>query len=106
MVLAITVCFQLLGAGVTAPPPSVHLVTATLWWGIAIAAITRLGLLAMTVGIGVYEGLAAAVLTTDLSAWYATGTIVAVMWPLLLAGYGAYTALAGRPIFAGAWLEE
>lgn len=52
-----------------------------------IGTLTRLGLLAATISMAVSSAMAGAVLTT-----------------LLLAGYGAYTALAGRPVF-GTWLE-
>ncbi|HEX6322403.1 MAG TPA: serine/threonine-protein kinase [Vicinamibacterales bacterium] len=97
---------EMLGADGGALPAPVRIVTATLSWGIAIAAITRLGLLAMTVASGVYYALSSVLITTDLSAWYATGMILAVAWTLLLAGYGAWTALAGRPVFAGGWMDE
>ena len=81
-------------------------VVALAGWWILVATLTRLGLLAATISTAVYHTMAGAVVTTNLSAWYATGTIVAVMWTLLLAGYGAHTALAGRPVFGTAWLEE
>ena len=106
VVFALLVGLELLGQGEGGIPPQVRMVTATISWGIAIAALTRLGLLAVTVGTGLYYALTGSVLTTHLTAWYGTGTILVVATTFLLAGYGAYTALAGRPMFAGAFLED
>jgi serine/threonine-protein kinase len=104
--MVLFVGLELLGSPEGAIPPQVRLVTATLSWGVAIAAITRLGLFAMTVASGLYYVLSAGVITTHLSAWYGTGTILAIATVLGLAAYGAYAALAGRPMFAGAWVDE
>ena len=106
VVFAMVVGLEMLGAAEGAIPLQVRIFTATLSWGIAIVAITRLGLLAMTVGSGIYYVLTGAVLTTHLSAWYGTGTLLAVATTVALAAYGAYAALAGRPVFAGAWVDE
>jgi hypothetical protein len=45
-------------------------------------------------------------LTTDLSAWYASTTIFAVVVVVLApAAYAFHTAVAGRPLFKAGFLE-
>ena len=105
LAVALFAGLETLGSSSAAPLP-LRAAVAFAGWSLVIATLTRLGLLAATISSAIYSTMAAAVVTTNLSAWYATGTIIAVMWTLLLAGYGAYTALAGRPMFGTAWLEE
>lgn len=105
-VLVLAVGLNTLDPAQGALPMPVLLAAAILSWGLAIVAVTRLGLLAVTVAMGLYYVLSSTALTTHLSAWHGTGTIVAGGCTLLLAGYGAYTALAGRPVFGTTWLEE
>jgi len=45
------------------------------------------------------------VLTTDLSVWYASSTEVVVVLVLALTAYAFHTAVAGRPLFKGGFLE-
>jgi serine/threonine protein kinase len=44
--------------------------------------------------------------TTDLSAWYAGNTIVALLVCGAIAFYGCYTSMAGRPLFRGEQFKE
>jgi hypothetical protein len=45
-------------------------------------------------------------LTPDLSAWYAGAGLVGVAAVAVLAGYGFFTSLGGRPLFAKGWLGD
>jgi hypothetical protein len=45
-------------------------------------------------------------LTTDLTTWYADGSLFAVASVLALTGYALYTALAGRPLLKAGFLEN
>ncbi|MBI3449028.1 MAG: protein kinase [Acidobacteria bacterium] len=74
--------------------------------GTLLLSLTRLGLLSTTVLFAVYTTLAGTLQTTDLSAWYASGTILSVLWVAALAGFGFYVALAGRPVLGTGWLPD
>jgi hypothetical protein len=44
--------------------------------------------------------------TTDLSTWYASSTLIAYALVFVLAGYAFHSALAGRALFRGGFLDE
>ena len=44
--------------------------------------------------------------TTDLSAWYANRVWFGLAILALVTGFGVYLALAGRPVFAKALLQD
>ena len=44
--------------------------------------------------------------TTNFTAWYATGFVMYLVVLVALAVYGFYTSLAGQPLFGGKFLEE
>jgi serine/threonine-protein kinase len=67
--------------------------------------LVRLGLLSASVLFAVARLVDSFVITSDLSGWWATGTIVSMVFILALVGYGFYVALAGRPLFGSGWLE-
>jgi predicted Ser/Thr protein kinase len=66
----------------------------------------RFGLLATIAALFFYYLCTAYPLTTDLSAWYAGGTLFAALVAVALSGYGFYTSLAGQPLFKRGLLEE
>jgi serine/threonine-protein kinase len=70
----------------------------TLVVSIGLYVMLRFGLLA-TVSLLLVRHLLTFPLTADLSAWYAGSGVFAVGMIVLLAGYGCYTSLAGRPLF-------
>jgi hypothetical protein len=80
-------------------------VMTLLYAGVVLLSLTRLGLLATTVLFATITALEFCI-TGDPFAWYGTGTILAVLWILGLAGYGFYTSFAGRPIFGESLLQE
>ncbi len=45
-------------------------------------------------------------LTLDFSAWYASGTLLALGVFAALAGYSFWVALAGRPVFGDSFLRD
>ena len=77
-----------------------------LWAAAAVFVLTRLGLLATTSYL-LFQCLCVEYpLTTDLSAWYAGGTLFALGVAVALALYGFRTSLAGRPLFGGRLIQE
>jgi len=76
------------------------------FFAVVLLSLTRLGLLSTTVVFAVHRILEGTLFTTDLSAWYASGTILSVLWILALAGFGFYAALAGRPVLGAGWLPD
>jgi hypothetical protein len=74
--------------------------------GLIMVCLVRLGLLSATVLFAVSGVVDVFVITTNLSAWYSTGTIVALVFILAVALYGFWIALAGRPLFGSGWLDE
>jgi len=80
-------------------------VQSLLFAGIVLLCLMRLGLLATTVLFATQAALNFCV-TADLFAWYGTGSILAILWVVAIAGYGFYTSFAGRPLFGEALLQE
>jgi hypothetical protein len=58
----------------------------------------RSGILSFVVAMLVVTVLTQFPLTTDLTAWYGAGTVVAILLPIALALYGFRVALAGKPL--------
>jgi serine/threonine protein kinase len=68
--------------------------------------LIRFGVLAMMAALFVAQTLLFFPLTTDLTAWYADGSIFAIASVLALTGYALYTALGGRPLLKAGFLES
>ena len=68
--------------------------------------LIRFGVLALMAAWFVAVTLLRFPLTTDLTTWYADGSLFAVASVLALTGYALYTALAGRPLFKAGFLEN
>ena len=60
--------------------------------------LLRFGLLTCIVAIFVENVVQESPVTTDLDAWFAGAGIFALLAPLALAAFGAWNALAGRPL--------
>lgn len=45
-------------------------------------------------------------ITSDFSAWYASGTLFVLFTLVAVAIYGFYTSLGGQPMFKGGLLRE
>jgi predicted Ser/Thr protein kinase len=68
---------------------------------LAVLALRRYGLLALTAALFLAHLLIFFPVTTDLSAWYATDFTIALVICLALGAYAAYTSLGGTKLFAG-----
>ena len=72
---------------------------------VAVAAtwtLVRFGLLTLIVALFVEATLTGSPITSDLSAWFSGAGLLALVVPVLLAAFGAHSALAGRALF-GDW---
>ncbi len=84
----------------------VGLLLSGITWALVVFVIARLGLLAMaSVQFFYFMGLFYTY-TTDFSAWYAGGTIFALLVCVAFAFYGCYTSMAGQPLFRGEQFNE
>ncbi|MGH9317559.1 MAG: serine/threonine-protein kinase, partial [Thermoanaerobaculia bacterium] len=74
--------------------------------GVALLLVLmRLGLLAL-ISVGLFQHFLQSMLTTDLAAWHAGNSLFVLLVLAALATYAFRTALAGRPLFSGARLDE
>jgi hypothetical protein len=80
-------------------------VSTLLFGGVVLLSLTRLGLLATTVLFATGNALDYCI-TGNVFTWYGAGTILAVLWVVVTAGYGFYTSFAGRPLFGESLLQE
>jgi len=69
-------------------------------------ALVRGGLLSLVVALFVMFSLLEVPLTLDVSSWYATRSFPVVAVVVALAVYGFRTALAGKPLFGRALLDD
>jgi serine/threonine-protein kinase len=69
-------------------------------------ALLRLGLVAAVVVEAVFRTILSQPMTTDLGAWWAGGTIGAIVVLALIAGYGFFTSLGGRSPFGEGLLGD
>jgi hypothetical protein len=84
------------------PDPWITVVFAGLIVGSLMVLLFRAGLLAFCVAVLFLTVLTEFPLTSNLTAWYGTGTVVALLGLLALAGYGFKTALAGKRLLGTA----
>jgi hypothetical protein len=66
----------------------------------------RFGPLAMMSTLMVFHLWVFYPITTELTAWYASSFVVALILLLAMATYGFYTSLGGQPIFKYNFLRE
>jgi serine/threonine-protein kinase len=74
-------------------------------WAATVLVLVRFGLLAVVAQSLVQELLLVSPLTRDLSAWYAGVSLVVVLIVVVLAGFGFYASLGGRPLLREELLE-
>jgi hypothetical protein len=75
-------------------------------WAILIFVIVRFGILATLIAFVYANTLLVLPLTLDFSAWYADRMWFGLAVLAIVTGTGVYLALAGRPVFAGALLQD
>jgi len=78
---------------------------AVLLTGVVIGLMLRFGLLAQLAS-GLSNGLVVITMTLDASSWYAPSAWMFVLLYVGLAAYACRVALAGRPVFSGAFLDD
>ena len=71
-----------------------------------IGLLYRFGLLALVAAIFFHDLFIYFPITSDFSAWYAGGFVLALIICLALACYGFYTSLAGQPLFRRGLLDD
>jgi protein kinase-like protein len=81
--------------------PAIDLPVWILIYTIAAFAVVRFGLIALAAAVFTANVLLNLPCTLDFSKWYAGQSIAVVLSFAVLAGWGFYTALAGRRIFTG-----
>ena len=86
-------------------PVALDLSVVALTMILGVALLTRSGLLALVVSQIVAGVLQSATITLELSAWYATGTWLALLIVVGLAGYAFTVSLGGRSVLSGDVLE-
>jgi len=84
----------------------VVLVIGLVFWVLSVFLLIRFGLLAFVVEGFFINLLENFPLTTHGSAWYSGISLAAILLMAVVAFYGFYTSLGGRPVFGGAVLEE
>ena len=75
-------------------------------WAVLIFVIVRFGILAALISFVYANTLLVLPLTTDLSAWYANRAWFGLAILVVVTVTGVYFALAGRPVFAKALLQD
>jgi hypothetical protein len=80
--------------------PWVDVPFAVVIYSIAALVVVRFGLVALAAGIFVANLIGNLPVTASFSAWYASGSLFALVLVAALAVWGFHTSLAGRPIFS------
>jgi serine/threonine-protein kinase len=79
--------------------PMVDIPTVILVYSIAALIVFRFGLVALVCGIFTVDLMANVPFSGDLSAWYMSTSIFALLSVVALAGWGFYTSLGGEPLW-------
>ncbi|MBL8207122.1 MAG: protein kinase [Blastocatellia bacterium] len=90
-------------------PPNAQLITLPIGFVFAsmlVLALARFGILTMIAMYSVMQLTGPVLITTNLSAWYASNGLLAAGVVLALALYAFHTALGGQKLFSGKLLEE
>jgi len=66
--------------------------------GLAVFVLWKYGVLAL-IAFGMFGYASSYPLTSDLSAWYAPSSELALVFLVVVAAYAFYTSLGGRPVF-------
>ncbi len=73
---------------------------------LGVFTLYRFGLLAAVSALFFFHLWVFFPITTELTAWYATDFVIALVVCVALAAYGFYISLAGQPLFSGKLLED
>jgi len=86
-------------------PVFTYLYFAVIWSSIVLV-LKKAGLLAIVVGLVVQNVLVVFPMSSHLSRWYANSGLTGIIVISALLIFGFFTALAGRPLFTGAALDQ
>jgi len=81
------------------PYPSVELPALVLVYAIAVLIVIRFGLVPLAIAIFTVDMLANVPFSADLSSWYMTTSILALLSVVAIAGWGFYHSLGGQPLW-------
>jgi uncharacterized membrane protein YpjA len=93
------VAIYALPIGLNSSYVAVELPTQILAYAVALLIVYRFGLVPLACAIFTINMLGNVPSTTDLSAWYFTDTVLALLSVVALAGWGFYHSLGGEPIW-------
>jgi serine/threonine-protein kinase len=79
--------------------PAIELPTMILVYSIAVLIVLRFGLIPLAVAIFTVDMVANLPLSSDLSAWFMTNSLLALLSVVVLAVWGFYHSLGGQPIW-------
>jgi serine/threonine-protein kinase len=85
--------------GLTGNYVAIELPSQILVYAIALLIVIRFGLVPLAVAIFTIDMMQGVPFSADFSAWYMTTSILALLSVLVLAGWGFYHSLGGRPIW-------
>ena len=105
-IAAVVVVLVGAGTGILGGASVLETMFAALVIALDIFVLIRFGVLAAIVSYFVIQVVHPVVLTTNFSAWYAGSTLFALEIVLALTAYAFHTAVAGRPLFTGGFLDE
>src|SRR5262249_616345 len=81
--------------------PKIELPTLVLVYSIAVLIVVRFGLIPLAVAIFTVDMAAALPLSSDLSAWFMTNSLLALATVVALAVWGFYHSLGGQSVWKG-----
>ena len=93
------VAIYALPIGLSSSYVAVELPTQILAYAVALLIVYRFGLVPLACAIFTINMLGNVPLTTDLSAWYFTDSVLALLSIVALAGWGFYHSLGGEPVW-------
>jgi serine/threonine protein kinase len=86
-------------SGLSSSYVPVELPTQILVYAIALLIVIRFGLVPLAVAIFTIDMLANVPFSADLSSWYMTTSVLALVSVVAIAGWGFYHSLGGQPLF-------
>jgi hypothetical protein len=85
--------------GLTSSHMAVDMPAFTLVYAIAVLIVVRFGLVPLVIAIFTIDMVANIPFSADLSSWYMTTSILALLSVVAIAGWGFYHSLGGQPVW-------
>lgn len=93
------VAIYALPRGLTSSHVAIDLPTMTIVFAIAVMIVIRFGLVPLAIAIFTIDMLANVPFSSDLSTWYMTSSILALLSVVAIAAWGFYHSLGGQPVW-------